>query len=154
MILSRIAFLADERGFYAPELLKGLRYLEKTDFARAEPGRHEIAGDDLFALVSEYVPEPKAKRRPEAHKKYIDIQYVVSGEEAIGYAPLPHGAKPAEDLLTEKDIAFFADPAGETDLVLSAGAFAIFFPWDIHRPGCAIGKGTPVRKVVVKVRMP
>jgi YhcH/YjgK/YiaL family protein len=153
MILSRIEYFDKEQGIYPPAIRQGLRFLRETDFSNVAAGRHAIDGANLFALVQDYEPEPKADRRPEAHRNYIDIQYIVSGRERIGYAPLTDDLAPSEDLLAEKDVAFYAALPEETDLLLSAGAFAVFFPWDVHRPCCAAEPGTLVRKVVVKVRM-
>lgn len=85
---------------------------------------------------------------PEAHRKYIDIQYLIEGEELIGVAPLASMERVAE-AAPERDIWFYE---GETaKLPLSGGRFAILFPQDAHAPCIAAGECRPVRKVVVKV---
>lgn len=149
MILSRLDLVAKEPAIYPGLLGKGLDFLTKTDLAALPLGRTDIDGDRLFALVQEYETGEKATKKPESHAKYSDIQVVVSGEEIIGYAPLA-GETATENLFAEKDVAFYAAPAGETDLVLKAGAFAVFFPTDIHRPGVTFKAATKVRKIVVK----
>ncbi len=76
---------ADESGL-AQRLSAGFAYLQNADLAGLEPGRVEIDGDQVFAFVQEYTSKPMEQGRWEAHVKYIDIQYIVSGEEQIGYA--------------------------------------------------------------------
>jgi len=151
MYLGHIATL-DRDGPNLPESVRqGLKFLAETDIASLPAGRVDIDGDRLFALVQDYETAPKAERRAEAHARYIDIQYVASGREMIGYAPLAGDNPVSENLLDERDIQFFATVADETDLLLGTGAYAVFHPTDIHRPGCAAGAPAPVRKVVVKI---
>ncbi|MBI4958335.1 MAG: YhcH/YjgK/YiaL family protein [Desulfovibrio sp.] len=153
MILGHVDFIAKESAFLSPALQKGLAFLAKTDLAALPAGRQEIDGEAVYAVVLDYQPEPRDKRLAEAHRKYIDIQYIVSGEELIGHAFLIDGLTPCEDLLADKDALLYEAVDGETFVHLTPGMYAIFFPWDIHRPGCASAYGTPVRKVVVKVRV-
>ncbi len=152
MILSRLAHLDAEASTIPAAVLEGLRFLAATDFEKAAPGRIDIDGDRLFALVQDYASAPKAERRAESHARYIDIQYVASGRELIGWAPLDGAGAITEDAFADRDVRFYAAPAGETDCLVEAGSYAVFFPWDVHRPGCAAGPATPVRKVVVKIR--
>lgn len=149
MILSRLDLVAKEPALYPGLLGKGLEFLAKTDLAALPVGRVDIDGDKLFALVQEYETGDKATKKPESHAKYSDIQVVVTGEEVIGYAPLA-GETPTENLFDTKDVAFYAAPANETELVLTAGSFAVFFPTDIHRPCVSRRAATKVRKIVVK----
>jgi YhcH/YjgK/YiaL family protein len=153
MILGHVDFIASKCAFLSRSLQKGLAYLARTDFSALPAGRQEIEGDAVYAVVLDYEPEPRDKRRAEVHRKYIDIQYIVSGEEFIGHAFLKDGLTPCEDLLKDKDALLYEAVDGETFVHLTPGMYAIFFPWDIHRPGCASSYGTPVRKVVVKVRV-
>lgn len=154
MISGHIANLAQDLGTLPPKLARGLRFLAETDFAGLAPGRIEIDGDRIFALVQDYETLPKADCRPETHRRYIDIQYVASGREIIGQAPLLASAEVVDDRRdTPADIAFFSDPANETDVLLEAGGWAVFHPWDIHRPRVAAGAVSAVRKVVLKIRV-
>jgi YhcH/YjgK/YiaL family protein len=152
MILGHIKNLQQEKGLFAKALRMGLEYLAKTDFTAMAPGKYEIAGSDIYASLSEYTTDRKENKKPEAHVKYVDIQYIISGTENIGYGDLAPGLAVKEDKLAEKDVIFYQDVPGETDLKLTAGMYAVFFPWDVHRPGCAAGESVPVRKVVVKVK--
>jgi YhcH/YjgK/YiaL family protein len=82
--------LAQWRTYAAlsPRLAKGFAFLE-TVSPTAALGRHEIDGDDVFALVQRYTTKPIEERVFESHRKYIDIQYVLQGREVMCWAPLP-----------------------------------------------------------------
>jgi biofilm protein TabA len=152
MYVGSIKNLEKERKVLPLPLIKGLEYLQRTDFSRTEIGKYEIEGPQIFALVQEQQTGPKAECRPEAHVKNIDIQYVIEGTDVIGFG-LPNPANEvAEDLLSEKDCLFYKNVQNETDLVLTSGMYAIFFPEEVHRPNCQNGAvGGKLRKVVVKV---
>jgi beta-galactosidase beta subunit len=87
----------------------------------------------------------------EAHRKYIDIQFLLSGVELLGYAPLK-GLAIAEEYNPQKDIAFFHTPEEITTVKLEPGLFCILFPHDAHIPGCQFDGPSDVLKVVIKVR--
>lgn len=127
---------------------KALKYLENTDLVNIKIGKHEIDGKNIFAIVSEYEAKNIEQGKWEAHKKYIDIQYVVSGKEKIGYAGI-NEMKMIGEYNEEKDILFFD---GEGDLLLvNQGTFALFAPQDVHMPGIRINNGHHVKKIVVKI---
>ena len=151
MIFGELKNLDLEGRALSPALQKALRYLQTTDFAGLAPGKYEIDGKKIFAAVSDNETKPKAERRPEAHKKYIDIQYLSSGKEMIGCSFLTDQNEVLEDRLAEKDVIFYKNVVDEIDCELHPGVYAVLFPGDIHRPGCAIGTSSQVRKVVVKI---
>ncbi|MHC4951330.1 MAG: NanQ anomerase/TabA/YiaL family protein, partial [Planctomycetota bacterium] len=66
----------------------GLALLNEDSVRNAAPGKYEVDGENLFYIVDEYETKPIEKGRLEIHRKYLDIQYIVRGEECIGYAPL------------------------------------------------------------------
>jgi len=151
MIFDKISNLKLYEKVLPAPLIKGLQYLKETDIVKLESGKYEIDGENIFAMVQDYSTFPKEERRPEAHRKYIDIQYLAQGSEIIGYAPVRPDYQIAEDLLEEKDLLFYSQIYDETDLVLDEGMFAIFFPDEIHRPCCQNRAESYVKKVVVKV---
>lgn len=151
MICGNLQNLAQDRKALAGPLVKGLEYLQKADFDKLAVGRYEIDGDRIFALVQEYQTSSRDTRKAETHRRYIDIQYVYRGVEVVGYSLTDTGSTISEDLYAQKDAAFYQSVQGEQDFVLSAGRYAIFFPTDIHRPGCNFETGHAVKKVVVKV---
>ena len=152
MIVGFLSNVKEEWKLYPAFLQSGLKYLSQTDLAGLPLGRTEVETDKIFALVSEYETEPEEKRRPEAHRQYIDIQYVVSGEEKIVAGPLAAAGEIAQPYSAAKDIEFYQALKQETDIVLTPGMFAVFFPWDVHKPNCNTGKlPVRVRKVVLKI---
>jgi biofilm protein TabA len=150
MILTTLAE-ADVHASAARGIAAGLAWLRAFDPSLGD-GRHEIDGDDVFALVSTYDTGPATEKRFETHRVYLDIQYVAAGTERVLHAP-------ADALSIEtpydaaKDIAFYAEPKASSSLLLRTGDVAIFHPADGHKPGCMAGGRDPVRKVVVKVKV-
>lgn len=153
MILGHINNLAKDKPALAPILRKGLEYLQATDFSNIEPGRYEIDGDNMFALVQLNKPEPKVQRKAETHAKYIDVQFLVEGAEIIGYSDIANGTEVLENLLAQKDAIFYKTVINESDLVLTRGMYGVFFPWDIHRPSCLLQPYAEVKKVVLKIKL-
>jgi len=125
-----------------------LRFLAQADLAAVSPGRHELSGGS-YAMVSEYETKAAEGALYEAHRRFVDVQFVVSGSERIGYAPLEalREAQPYDD---ERDVVKLE---GEGDpVLLTAGQFAVLWPGDGHMPGIHAGdRPAHVRKVVIKV---
>lgn len=152
MIIGNLLNLEHEIALYPVALQRGLKFLLETDLSLLALGRHEIQDNKIYAMVAEYETQPKAQRRPEAHEKYLDIQYICSGQEMIGSGPLAAVCEVDEDFLTTRDIIFYKGIEAETEMILSQGMFAVYFPWDVHRPNCnANGENSKIRKVVVKI---
>jgi uncharacterized protein, YhcH/YjgK/YiaL family len=129
-------------------LALGLKYLQETDLASLEPGKYEIDGKNVYAAVSAYDSRPVEQGKWEAHKNYIDIQYIISGEEKMGYAHIADMASSTE-YNDVKDVEFYK---GNGDFfTVKAGFFAVFAPEDVHMPNIAVNEPSAVKKVVVKV---
>lgn len=134
-----------------PAFPKAFDFLNHAGTASLPDGRHEIEGDNVFALLQSYETLPVEEGRLEAHRRYIDIQFILSGSERIGWAPF--ASQPvAEPYDLPRDIAFFHGPAQL--LRLDAGGFMLLWPEDLHMP-MRHAAGTPgaVRKVVIKVKV-
>lgn len=132
-------------------LRKGIDFLLRPDIHLLTDGRVDIDGDRVFALVQRYETVMTDAPRFEYHRKYIDIQYIVSGEEVIGWAPAER-VTITEAYDEEKDICFGTVLDGEMTLVyLKAGELAVLYPEDGHAPKLAAGKPSCVFKIVVKV---
>ena len=148
MIFDSLNHIEAYKGIH-PGVYKGLCLLRDTDFSKLEDQRYEVDGDDLFFFVQSYESNP-SNDTPEAHRKYIDIQCVLSGGEIMGVAPLEEMTEEVE-ARPDNDIWFYH---GATDTVtLLPGRFAVLFPGDAHAPGVAVDAPAPVRKVVVKVKV-
>jgi YhcH/YjgK/YiaL family protein len=127
-------------------------YLLKNDVTKLPDGKHPLVGTDtVWVLISHVETKNLPDARFEAHKKYIDIQMVLEGKEACYYLPL-EGFEKDGDFIDERDVGFYKNKEDAVCLPLEAGAFAIFFPQDAHKPFCDFnGTKTKVHKAVVKV---
>ena len=130
----------------------GLALLKEQSVLESPAGKHEVDGDDLFYIVNEYETAPVADGLLEVHRKYMDIQYIVSGNECIGYAPLS-GLKEQTPYDSENDAALYDCSPAMSKLVLKQGSFAIFWPNEPHMPGRSIDQAEPVKKIVIKIRI-
>ena len=128
-----------------------LEYLRHTSFAQMPVGRYPIDGDLMFALVQTPLTQSWDSGHPEFHSRYIDIQYLFSGEELIGYAPGKPDMPLIHDHLIDRDIAFVAAIDDESKLRLSPGMFAIFYPGELHKPCRAVNAPCLIKKVVIKI---
>ena len=139
-----------EKYYSLDEKIKeALLFIKENKFETMIDGKYEINGSEIYASVSRYETKSMDKGSWEAHKNYIDVQYVVEGTEKIGYAPVAN-LQVSHEYSEEKDITRFA---GTGDFVTIAnGTFAIFFPGEGHMPGINSESGSQkILKVVVKV---
>ena len=138
--------------YVSEDLQKALQYIAATDFSKVPNGRYELDGDAMYANVDTYTTEDRSQKKPEAHNKYIDVQYLGKGTEKIYFAPRTADVKVVEDYAAERDLLFFENIEEKDAVVLSAGSFAVLFPWELHRPGCnAASEPSDVQKIVVKI---
>ena len=128
-------------------------YLSRLEPAQLTPGRTPIIGDDVYATASKYATRAPEASRFEVHQKYIDLQYLVSGQETIGFCPSVEGLSLIEPYNPQRDIAFYAAPASYTRLEMHAGQVAILRPGQAHMPNCHLDGVHDVVKVVVKVNV-
>lgn len=151
MIADTLERLADYSGS-VPGLGRVIEFLGSTDLGSLGIGRHAIDGERIYLLIQEYATKPAAEKKWEAHRAYVDLQIVVSGRESMGYAPVGR-LDPAQAYNAEKDVAFYDDGGRpESEILVGAGGFCVFFPTDAHRPGCHAAGESAVRKAVVKLR--
>lgn len=135
----------------SPGLGKALDFLRRPNVASLPDGKYEIDGERVFAMVQRYETVTTAPPRFEAHRKYIDVQFMAAGTEVIGCAPLEKLAI-SEVYDSARDVCFGAVPAGEwLPLRLEPGQLAVLWPEDAHAPRLAAGAPVPVTKIVVKV---
>jgi YhcH/YjgK/YiaL family protein len=122
-------------------------FLRATELAHLAPGRHTIDGERLYALASVDQGRGSDGARLEAHRRYIDLQVVVAGQERMGWRALDERFTEEGPFEPARDIGFYTDrPTLWLDL--RPGEFAIFFPTDAHAP---LGGTGEVRKVVFKL---
>lgn len=128
---------------------KAFGYLTDTDLAALTPGKYSVDGNDIFAIVQEYDTLDSAAEQMEAHRKYIDIQYMIRGAEMVGHA-MPRGLAISKAYDENEDYLLYAGRPSFFSR-LEEGMFMVFFPTDPHMPCIQTGEPTFVKKIVVKV---
>jgi YhcH/YjgK/YiaL family protein len=151
MIVTDLAH-AKEQIPQTPRFMLALNFLERTDLATLAEGTIEIDGKRVFASVQWYTTfAAGAPFKFEAHQKYIDIQYMVEGEEMIGWVPSDQITfdTPYD---TTGDIQFGTAPTNQAiNIKLKRNDLTVLFPSDGHAPRHTVTQSMPVKKIVVKV---
>ncbi len=137
---------------YPRVLQETIEHLKTINFEELEVGRYEIEGKDIFFMLSEYDSYDKSERIIEAHREYVDIQFLVKGEEKIGYGVYSPKNILKTDYNETKDLLVYEKLESESELILIPGVFAVFFTEEPHRPCCTNIEKVKVRKIVVKIR--
>lgn len=153
MIVGDIRHFPEELDQYPPVICIALEHIRTEQLADKKPGKYElIPGGLMFALVQQVVTKPSSELRLESHEAYIDIQYVVEGEERIDVVKHSDKLVVEERDLAARDIIFYArSDRDQSSVVLTEGQFAIFYPSDSHRPCCMVDKPADLKKIVIKV---
>lgn len=138
---------ADRYAALHPLFARAFEFLRGTDLSALALGKHEIQGEQLFAIVEDCAGRTRAEAKLECHRRYIDIQLVLDGVDEMGWKPVAECADPATEYDAARDIRFFND-APASWIATPAGAFCLFFPDDAHAPLVSMGM---IRKVVVKI---
>jgi biofilm protein TabA len=113
-----------------------------------KPGMYPIDGKKAYASITEGPEKTPEAAKWESHRKYIDLQYVIKGEEKIGVAPLA-GATVVVPYNDQKDGANYTTE-GEYYIATPA-EFYLFFPSDVHKPNIHVDGYDTVKKLVIKI---
>lgn len=129
-------------------------FLATTDLSTLPTGITHIQGDDLYVNVQEAPVKTRQQARFETHRRMIDIQIPISGDEEHGWTPahlLPQAEYNAESDMTLHDPTPPLTPVdiATTYYTLRRGQFAIYFPSDGHAPAVT---PTGLRKAIIKVK--
>ena len=129
---------------YPKAIVRALDFLKNTDLKALSGGRHAIEGDMMYANVDDVETKLFETTKPESHRNYVDIQFIV--DKGL--------VKPLESY-PERDCYFYPNESvDEGHIHCPEGYYAVFFPSDIHRPLLAVNdKPIKIRKVVVKVHV-
>ena len=131
-------------------LKKGFEWLKATDFSLLADGKYEIDGNKIYANLQSYSTKDDAPF--EAHRKYIDIQYMINGTEIAEVTDYKLCSE-KEPYKIENDIEFLYCNNVFSTQYLHEGEFFVFFPHDAHKPALKINNSQNVRKVIVKVEV-
>ncbi len=128
---------------------KAFAFLKNNDLNKIAKGKYPIDGENVFASITEDPTKDFDKTNWESHRKYIDVQYVINGEEQIGVYPVSK-AIVTKEYDEKKDVANYS--ADGKLYLAKPGIFFIFFPSDAHRPNITPGGNKIDKKIVIKVR--
>ena len=137
---------------YHPVLRKAIRYLAGTDFSQMDFGVYQPDADFKIQVI-DHITKEHGVARAEYHNLRLDIHFSITGNETVYYRNPASDIVIAEDALEERDVAFLESLDDEIAFPLDKGDYVIFFPQELHRPGCARGEIAKVKKIVVKIDM-
>lgn len=140
---------AEKYNYLNPDFLAAYRFLRREGLEELNAGTVSL-GSGITAEIQSYLTIPPESAKFEAHDRFFDIQYIVSGEELFEVADR-EGTAPASPYDLENDIAFFKEPGRKDVVRLKAGDIAVVSPEEIHKPRVCAGRPGPVRKIVVKI---
>lgn len=130
-----------------PNFPQAVDFVLNTDLSALPAGRNEICGDAVFANVVEVKPKTKEAAQIEIHRKYIDLQIPLSGDEVMGYTPIEE--LPYAEFVEADDASLYSAELDARDYFnVKKGQFVMFFPQDGHAPAIT---PEPLKKVIVKI---
>lgn len=146
MILDRL----DRQSLWQPlhgGFAQAVAFLSSLSPENAVPGRYDLVPDRLWVIVERAMGRTRQGAPLEFHRRMIDIQVALSGNEVIGWSPLQSCQSLSQPYDAERDIGFYADqPSGWFEL--PAGHCCVLYPHDAHAPLAGVGE---VLKAVAKV---
>lgn len=130
---------------------EAIEIIKNVKFDELELGRHDV-NEDFYYNLQSYESKAFETTRYEAHRKYVDVQFIVEGMERIDIAPVS-ALEVEEDYQEEREALFLKAPERAASIVLNAGGYVVLYPEDAHRPCIAAGAPGSVKKIVGKVRI-
>lgn len=147
MVFDKIDNIEIYKGL-SEDIYSGLKFLQQIR-PDIENGEHVI-NPRVKAIVSEYDTKVVNENGYEAHRKFIDIQYLLKGTEKNCCLPIER-LKETRPYKEEIDATFYMAEKPSQEMTLGDGYFAIYYPQDGHMPGLRVGKSEKVKKVVIKI---
>lgn len=141
------------RYFRAEEITKALQLLRGYTPADFVQGKHEIDGERIFPIHTEYETEPAEQGLMKAHRKYADVMLMLEGEEALYFKPTEKLSHMTNEYDPEQDALLARLDADASRLVFRPGMFAVLLPEAAHCPGCQLRGPSHVKKIIAKVML-
>jgi len=132
-----------------PRFARAFEALRAASLGTLEVGRHDLDGERLYLVIAQGEGLTAEKAVLEAHRAYIDIQFVIKGQDMIGWKPARDCSAITQPYDSAKDVELYADrplcwnPIG-------GGTFAVYYPGDAHAPMGGVGQ---LRRAIVKVKV-
>ena len=133
------------------KITEALEFIKNLDKNSLTPGITEV-NDEFYYNYLEYETKEPTNTIYEAHKNYVDIQYIVEGQEKVdvSFEEYMELDTPYD---TEKDIMFFKEPQEHFSRILGPDEYVIVLPYELHKPGQKVGENCNVKKIVGKVKL-
>ena len=135
---------------YSQEAAEFMENFKPENYA---DGRYDLNEEGLFENIQSYTTNPRENQKYEAHRRYIDVQYIITGKD--GFCLKDISEMTEADIIVpyseESDIMFFSNKVEGEYHALTDGEFLVMPPECAHMPGMAVGEPSPVRKMVVKI---
>ena len=142
---------ANDYYFLSAYFKQAFEYLQNNDLSAYKVGTYPILNQDIFFKIEEYNTQASTNKQYEAHEKYADIQFIISGAEYMSCTDVS-AKKVIKPYSAENDIAFF-DGEVSNLIQLQAGDFCVFLPNEGHASGIYTDKSVKVKKAIVKINM-
>ena len=130
-----------------PALDRAIAFFGQNPLAALAPGRHEIDGERAYCTRLEC--SLSLTRDWEAHEAHIDLHIALRDGETVfcrDAATVPGWG----ELNRETDAKHAPMGLESARILMPAGTFAVFFPWDAHSPQHGVGT---TEKIIAKLEM-
>ena len=126
-------------------------YLNTLDLNALENGRHDI-NDQIYMNVMEPETAEPSSKKAELHHEYLDVQVLIRGTENIEVGAHYPDLSKYESYNEADDYQLCADIDDKFTVTMKPKMFAVFYPYEPHKPCCVVnGKTEKIKKLVVKV---
>ena len=126
-------------------------HLNTLDLEALENGRHDLS-EQVYMNVMEFDTVEADSKQAELHYKYLDIQLLIRGEENVEVSATYPNLSLYDEYRDADDYQLTPQIEDKSTVTLLPKMFAVFFPYEPHKPGCTVnGKSSFVKKLVVKV---
>ena len=133
---------------HLPAAFDALLAIAETEFVS---GKYVIEGENIFINAAIYTTHSVNESQMEAHRKYMDVMFMLSGEECILISTVEKASDCLRAYNSQEDVLFAKIPDIYSQFILSKGCIAVLFPEDAHAPGVAISAPSCVKKLIAKV---
>lgn len=141
--------VSDKNDSIEERVKSAVEYLMNLSDDQLSCGKHEVR-EDFFYSVQEYETKMTEQCKLESHRKFVDIQIMIDGEERMDIADISR-LTIDEAYSEEKDVMFWEIPSRMVTTTLRKGDCIILYPENAHRGAANFNQSVHVKKIVGKV---
>ncbi|QHB17812.1 N-acetylneuraminate anomerase [Mannheimia pernigra] len=124
--------------------------LKALDLANLALGWQDLE-EGIRMNVMSFETSPAEGKKAEMHRKFVDIQLLIEGEEMIEYSLSQPNLSKYDEYRDEDDYQLTDEIDDKNEVILKPNVFAIFLPYEPHKPGNTVNENKTLKKLVVKV---